>query len=70
MNASDTVERDWTAFSENLPDGKSKLALAVEGIYCPACMTRIEKGLMDLDGGLQCPRQSQLAPACGHVGPG
>nr|WP_321445710.1 heavy metal translocating P-type ATPase [uncultured Cohaesibacter sp.] len=50
MNASDTVERDWTAFSENLPDGKSKLALAVEGIYCPACMTRIEKGLMDLDG--------------------
>ena len=50
MTVSETVERDWTAFSETLPDGKEKLALAVEGIYCPACMTRIEKGIMDLDG--------------------
>ncbi|SNY91941.1 Cu2+-exporting ATPase [Cohaesibacter sp. ES.047] len=50
MTATDTVERDWSAFSESLPDGKQKLALAVEGIYCPACMTRIEKGLMDLEG--------------------
>ena len=50
MTATETVERDWSAFSETLPDGNEKLALAVEGIYCPACMTRIEKGLMDLDG--------------------
>ncbi|MCT4655947.1 MAG: heavy metal translocating P-type ATPase [Cohaesibacter sp.] len=44
------VERDWTAFSETLPNGNEQLALAVEGIYCPACMTRIERGLADLDG--------------------
>ncbi|WP_319411385.1 heavy metal translocating P-type ATPase [uncultured Cohaesibacter sp.] len=50
MNAYQTIERDWSAFSEQLPDGNEKLALAVEGIYCPACMTRIEKGLMDLEG--------------------
>ncbi len=50
MAANETVERDWSAFSETLPDGKEKLALAVEGIYCPACMTRIERGLSDLDG--------------------
>lgn len=44
------VERDWTAFSQSLPNGKEQIALAVEGIYCPACMTRIERGLMDLEG--------------------
>ena len=48
--AEQAIERDWGSFSESLPDGKHKLALAVEGIYCPACMTRIEKGLMGLDG--------------------
>nr|WP_319515716.1 heavy metal translocating P-type ATPase [uncultured Cohaesibacter sp.] len=50
MTAHQPIERDWSAFSESLPDGSEKLALAVEGIYCPACMTRIEKGLMDLEG--------------------
>ena len=50
MTDTANVERDWSAFSEMLPDGKQKLALAVEGIYCPACMTRIERGLTDLDG--------------------
>lgn len=44
------VERDWSAFSEELPNGNEQIALAVEGIYCPACMTRIERGLMDLEG--------------------
>ncbi|PLW74900.1 heavy metal translocating P-type ATPase [Cohaesibacter celericrescens] len=50
MAENETVERDWASFSESLPDGNEKLALAVEGIYCPACMTRIEKGLLDLEG--------------------
>ena len=50
MTVNETVERDWSSFSEQLPDGKLKLALAVEGIYCPACMTRIEKGLTALEG--------------------
>ena len=50
MSVSESVERDWASFSESQPDGNEKLALAVEGIYCPACMTRIEKGLMALDG--------------------
>lgn len=50
MTEAKAVERDWSAFSETLPDGREKLALAVEGIYCPACMTRIERGLIDLEG--------------------
>lgn len=44
------IKRDWSAFSEEQPNGCQKLALAVEGIYCPACMTRIERGLADIEG--------------------
>jgi Cu2+-exporting ATPase len=45
-----TAERDWTAFSEADDDGRLSMELAVDGIHCAACMSRIEHSLADLPG--------------------
>lgn len=42
--------RDWTAFSQAEADGRRSMELAVDGIHCAACMTKIERSLGGVRG--------------------
>ncbi|MDQ0316172.1 heavy metal translocating P-type ATPase [Amorphus orientalis] len=45
-----TAERDWASFAEPDDEGRLSMELAVDGIYCAACMTRIERSLSAVPG--------------------
>ncbi|MEW5423095.1 heavy metal translocating P-type ATPase [Amorphus sp. 3PC139-8] len=45
-----TAERDWASFAEPDGDGRLAMELAVDGIHCAACMTRIEHSLAAVPG--------------------
>lgn len=45
-----TAERDWSSFAEADADGRLSMELAVDGIYCAACMGRIEHSLAAVPG--------------------
>jgi len=45
-----TAVRDWTAFSEPDGEGLRSMELAVDGIHCAACMSRIERSLAGVPG--------------------
>ncbi|PLX37478.1 MAG: copper-translocating P-type ATPase [Hyphomicrobiales bacterium] len=42
--------RDWSAFATPTDDDKLHMDLAVEGVHCAACMTKIERGLSSVPG--------------------
>ncbi|MGX1306164.1 Cu2+-exporting ATPase [Amorphus suaedae] len=42
--------RDWTAFSQAEADGRRSMELAVDGIHCAACMSKIERSLGGVPG--------------------
>lgn len=44
------AERDWSAFSEAGADGRRSMELAVDGIHCAACMSKIERSLGAVPG--------------------
>lgn len=50
MTVPASADRDVSGFVTQLPDGRSHLDLAVEGITCAACMPEIEHALIALPG--------------------
>jgi Cu2+-exporting ATPase len=50
VNTRPSLGRDYSAFLTVLPDGSSRVDLAVEGVRCAACMAAIERGLAPLPG--------------------
>jgi Cu2+-exporting ATPase len=49
-NTRPSLARDYSAFVARLPDGASRVDLAVEGVRCAGCMSAIERGVGALSG--------------------
>ena len=45
-----TEARDFSIFTQARPDGSSQIEIAVEGVHCGGCISRIEKAVKELPG--------------------
>jgi Cu2+-exporting ATPase len=43
-------QRDYSHFARRAPDGSSSMEIAVDGIHCGGCISRIEKSIRQIDG--------------------